>query len=613
MTLLTQVFNVWLTALVAIGVLAVVFLALTRFSPCNPGQNWWTDRRAALTDLVYWLVLPLVTQVGRVALLVVGVLLVYGNAPPDDWAVRRWPLWVQCLGILLIQDVLLYWLHRLFHTRGGWRFHAVHHSPEVLDWTSTQRFHPVNAVLEFAVADVTVLLLGFSPDALILLGPINLAYSVMVHANLNWTFGPLRFLLVSPVYHRWHHTTAEEGRDRNFASTFPFLDLLFGTYHMPVGRLPEVYGTGEGDVPRGFAGQMAYPFRGVGAWAGRHPAVASVGGVAAIAGCIFGVMRLMEPVEAPEPPTSTEVATAPTPDVGKLTPVPGGSTAASVAVSVRRSQVFLGRSDGSLVVRDGAGEERTIPAHTGRVNALAVSPSENLIATGGGDGTARIWNADTLQPVRALRGHEAGVMSVAVADDGWAVTGTADGVVRVWTADGELAHVHRTGVPAPVHAVAVGDGGTRVAAAQLSTAFVWDTAANRTVALAGHTDLVYSLGCRADGGAVVSGGYDGRVKVWDAAGKCVATLSGHDGPVYAVALTRDGKRVISGGADQTVRVWRPGGELVRVLGGHAGLVFAASADDAGRRIAATGKDGIVSVWEVPDADVVPTGATTPGR
>jgi len=64
--------DIWLTALAWIVGLGLLFFVLTRFSPCNPGRSWWADRRAALTDLVYWLVLPLLTQLGRVAFLVAG-------------------------------------------------------------------------------------------------------------------------------------------------------------------------------------------------------------------------------------------------------------------------------------------------------------------------------------------------------------------------------------------------------------------------------------------------------------------------------------------------------------------------------------------------------------
>lgn len=235
---------------------------LGRLAPCNPGMYWWTDLRAVAADLVYWFIVPVFTRFGRLVLLILGVALLFGGRDPDLLPVRQRPLWLQCAAILVLQDVLLYWLHRAFHTRPAWRFHAIHHSPVVLDWMSSGRNHPINTLLSVSLADVAVLLLGFAPEAIFALAPFQVAYSAFVHANLNWTFGPFRYVLASPVFHRWHHTTRAEGLDTNFAPTFPLLDVLFGTFHMPPGRLPEEYGSGDPALPMGFWGQLLYPFRG---------------------------------------------------------------------------------------------------------------------------------------------------------------------------------------------------------------------------------------------------------------------------------------------------------------------------------------------------------------
>jgi sterol desaturase/sphingolipid hydroxylase (fatty acid hydroxylase superfamily)/Tfp pilus assembly protein PilF len=238
--------------------LAVAFGVLTRLTPCNRGMYWWKDLGAFCTDLAYWFVGPLLSRLcSALSLAAVAAWALADREKP--WAAAL-PLWQQCLAVLLLQDVLLYWAHRLFHTRPGWRFHAVHHSAEVLDWMSAWRFHPVNHLLAFCLADAIALLLGFPVAALVVLAPFNVLYSALVHSNLNWTFGPLRYVLASPVFHRWHHTAAEAGRDRNFASTFPFLDLLFGTYFMPPGRVPEQFGNGEADYPTAFWAQLLRPF-----------------------------------------------------------------------------------------------------------------------------------------------------------------------------------------------------------------------------------------------------------------------------------------------------------------------------------------------------------------
>ena len=240
--------------------MALAFAILGRLMPCNRGMAWWKDLRGFATDLVYWFFMPLIFRNGRTLMLWAGASLLYGGREPQFLPVKTWPLWQQCLAVLLIQDFLMYWIHRAFHNRLAWRFHAVHHSPKVLDWLATTRFHPLNSLLEFALVDVAVVLMGFSPGAVIALSPFNLVYSAMVHANLNWTFGPLRHVLASPVFHRWHHSTLPEAIDKNFAPTFPILDVIFGTFYMPASRRPAQFGNGETDFPEGFWGQMLYPF-----------------------------------------------------------------------------------------------------------------------------------------------------------------------------------------------------------------------------------------------------------------------------------------------------------------------------------------------------------------
>ncbi len=253
--------DAWLRTLAWVVGLGVGFGTLTRLTPCNPGMYWWKDLRALGTDVVYWFVVPVFLRLCRVGMMIVGLVLLFGGAEPNCLPVKHLPVWVQGLAILLLQDAMLYGLHRAFHGRLGWKYHAVHHSPKVVDWTATARFHPVNHLLAFGVADVAVLLLGFSGEALVALVPFIIVQSALVHANLNWTFGPLKYVLASPVFHRWHHTSLAEGGNKNFASTFPILDVLFGTFYMPVGKLPQAFGNDEADFPEGFWGQLLYPFR----------------------------------------------------------------------------------------------------------------------------------------------------------------------------------------------------------------------------------------------------------------------------------------------------------------------------------------------------------------
>jgi len=256
----------------ALVVLAAVLWPLERFWPSIPGQSW---RRPGLrTDLAYWFFTPLVTKgLTRFAVVVAVVVMAVAAGMPLEreaiqaWladpsrAVRRQPAWLQAIEVLLIGDLVGYWTHRLFHGRRLWRFHAVHHASRHLDWLSSVRLHPVNDAVARMSGVVPILLLGFPPTVLAAYVPFLTLWAILLHANLSWSFGRLRYLIASPTFHRWHHTSEDEGLDRNFAGLFPFLDLLFGTFYMPPGRQPQRFGLEDEAVPEGLLGQLAYPFR----------------------------------------------------------------------------------------------------------------------------------------------------------------------------------------------------------------------------------------------------------------------------------------------------------------------------------------------------------------
>ena len=250
-------------------VLALVFTVLAHFWACNPAAPWWR-KRELVTDIVYWFFVPVFARVFRIGLMVLGASVVFDIHDADGLIafyddghgpLAQLPLWVQAALFLLLSDFMLYWLHRMFHGGGFWKYHAIHHSSEDLEWISAARFHPVNLLIGTISVDVILLMAGISPNIMLWVGPFTTFHSAFVHANLNWTLGPLKYVLATPVFHRWHHTGLEEGGNTNFAGTFPIWDMLFGTFRMPEKQLPDNYGKDEAAMPPGIAGQIAYPFR----------------------------------------------------------------------------------------------------------------------------------------------------------------------------------------------------------------------------------------------------------------------------------------------------------------------------------------------------------------
>lgn len=248
---------------------AVVLLSILswRFA-CNQAPPWWRSPELA-TNLCYWLLVPIFTRAARIALLVAGAALVFGVSGEQQLIafyaqghgpLAALPFWSQVLIYLALSDLLLYFIHRVFHATDLWRYHAVHHSSRELDWTSAARFHPVNLLLGSVPVDVVLLLGGLPPTVLTILLPFDALMAAFVHSNLNWRLGPLGYVIASPVFHRWHHTDPARGGNRNFARTFALLDVVFGTFYMPQSKLPGRYGAGDLVVPPHFVAQLVFPF-----------------------------------------------------------------------------------------------------------------------------------------------------------------------------------------------------------------------------------------------------------------------------------------------------------------------------------------------------------------
>jgi sterol desaturase/sphingolipid hydroxylase (fatty acid hydroxylase superfamily) len=250
---------------------AIIFAVLSLFTSqaCNPGRTWWRNP-GLVTDVCYLVVIPFVAPYLRISLMVIGAGLLSSLMSAQDIAdyfergrgpLAGLPFWGQVGLYIVASDFMQYWAHRFFHGAALWRFHAVHHSAEEVDWTTAYRFHPVNMWLGSFLVTAVMLYLGVSPAVLLFLVPFDTTTAAFVHANLNWTLGPLKYVVATPVFHRWHHTPLDEGGNTNFGSLLSVWDVVFGTFYMPEGKLPSRYGIDEPAYPQGFLGQFVHPFR----------------------------------------------------------------------------------------------------------------------------------------------------------------------------------------------------------------------------------------------------------------------------------------------------------------------------------------------------------------
>ncbi len=252
-------------SLIAISIGFILFAVMERMFWFRPGKKPW---RATLLDLQYALISMLYPPfIYFILSAIFGFLALQIWAYPHD--PRLSPLYfaAELFILLFARDCLIYLRHRIFHLRPVWKFHSIHHSSEDVNWISAVRFHPAENLIESAgetLLFIGCMTMGFDLLVLSVAGVVIGFYNFFIHSNLRWTFGPLRYIFVSPVLHRWHHSDAPAAQDKNFAAMFSCLDVVLGTFYMPKNSMPETTGLSAQEKPahpRTFAGQLLYPFR----------------------------------------------------------------------------------------------------------------------------------------------------------------------------------------------------------------------------------------------------------------------------------------------------------------------------------------------------------------
>ena len=175
---------------------------------------------------------------------------------------HAWPVWVQVALMVLMVDLMRYWLHRALHQYDLlWRLHAVHHSVGRLYWLNTSRFHPIEKALQMMLDSLPFLLMGVRAEVLSLYYVTYSTNGFLQHSNINLRYGVLNYVVGSAETHRWHHSREPREANNNYGSTLVLWDLAFGTWFLPKTRDVGALGLHETGYPRSFLGLLRAPFQ----------------------------------------------------------------------------------------------------------------------------------------------------------------------------------------------------------------------------------------------------------------------------------------------------------------------------------------------------------------
>ena len=217
--------------------------------------------------------------------------------------------------------------------------------------------------------------------------------------------------------------------------------------------------------------------------------------------------------------------------------------------------------------------------------------------------TLGVWNVTD-----RLKGHEKLIHSAAFSPDGLRiVTASSDNTARIWDAEtAEPIGKPLVGRECLFSASFSPDGMCIVASSIDMTATIWDAESRRLIGiLKGHEGPVFGANFHPDNKLIVTASWDKSARIWDAtSGKAIGTpLRGHEAEVRSAAFSPDGKRIVTASLDETARIWDAvSGRATCELRSHGGVLRAEFSPD-GKRIA-TASGETARIWDASSGKAI---------
>lgn len=214
---------------VLVGGVLVALLVVQRWLPrrAEAGMRWRRLRNVSLTLIAaatIYLVLPL-TAVGFAALV--------GGNQFGLFNLVDLPYPVEFIICIFALDFAIYWQHRWMHQFAWlWRLHRVHHSDIEFEVTLGLRFHPLEIILSLLYKFLVIALFGVAPITVLAYEILLAVFSLFSHADMalpaTWD-RRLRRLIITPDWHRVHHSVHRAETDSNYGNFLSLWDRLFGS------------------------------------------------------------------------------------------------------------------------------------------------------------------------------------------------------------------------------------------------------------------------------------------------------------------------------------------------------------------------------------------------
>lgn len=277
----------------------------------------------------------------------------------------------------------------------------------------------------------------------------------------------------------------------------------------------------------------------------------------------------------------------------------------------------------------------TLQPQNESVNAVAFSPDGKSLASGGQDGSVRLWDVQSGRPRHTLRGHSNSIRTLAYAANHTLVSGGMDQTIRLWeTETGQLYDTIQGHINWALSLTFHPSDNRLISASHDSAIRLWDLAAlsNRDAATAstlptttlptyqqldGHDSWVFGVVISPDGKLLASASVDKTVRIWrltsanahqtalpSLPGQLRHTLPAHPPCVLTVAFSPDSTLLASGGGDNRVQIWDSNsGQLRHILTGHTNWVWSIAFSPDGKTLASASSDQTIYLWDTASGEV----------
>lgn len=178
--------------------------------------------------------------------------------------IQTWPKWAQLLTLFIIADFIQWNVHRTLHrVPWMWEFHKVHHSVKEMGFAAHLRFHWMESIFYKTAQYIPLAMIGFGLQDFFIVHIFTTAIGHFNHANLNISYGPLKYIFNNPKMHIWHHakTLPDGSYGVNYGLTLSVWDYVFKTDYIPSnGRDVELGFENDEQFSKDISTQLVYPF-----------------------------------------------------------------------------------------------------------------------------------------------------------------------------------------------------------------------------------------------------------------------------------------------------------------------------------------------------------------